>query len=213
MFVKDFMTKDPIVVPPQASIPYTAELMQKHGLKRLPVIDNGKLVGVITEKDIARCLPSPATTLSKHEMISLTSKMIVSNAMTKKVITTTLDTTVEEAVMLMRSADIGCLPIIEQDKVVGIITESNVFEALTNLLGLKSPGLRITIEVEDRIGVIADLTAIIKDLGLPLITLATFMTSKSTATIIMRIATEETDIVLNKLTENGYTVSHWTVLH
>ena len=74
MFVKDFMTEDPIVVPLEASIPYTANLMKKHKLKRFPVMDQGILVGLITEKDIAKSLPSPATSLSKHEINYLTAK-------------------------------------------------------------------------------------------------------------------------------------------
>ncbi|NLM25122.1 MAG: CBS domain-containing protein, partial [Firmicutes bacterium] len=75
MFVRDFMTKDPIAIPPQASITYTADLMKKHQLKRFPVVDKNKLVGLVTESDIMKSLPSPATSLSKHEINYLTSKI------------------------------------------------------------------------------------------------------------------------------------------
>ena len=213
MFVKDFMTKDPIVVSLDASIPYTADLMKKHWLKRFPVMDKGKLVGLITEKDVAKSLPSPATSLSRHEINYLTAKMTVSDAMTTDVVTTSPDTTVEEAIMLMRQHDIGCLPVLENDELVGIITESSVFDALTKLFGFNRPGLRITVQVTDRIGVIADLTTIIKNLDLTVISLVTFPTSEATASIIFRIATDKAKPVINELEAHGYQILHWTVLN
>lgn len=213
MFVKDFMTKDPIVVSLDASIPYTADLMKKHRLKRFPVMDKGKLVGLITEKDVAKSLPSPATSLSRHEINYLTAKMTVSDAMTTDVFTTSPDTTVEEAIMLMRQHDIGCLPVLENGELVGIITESSVFDALTKLFGFNRPGLRITVQVTDRIGVIADLTTIIKNLNLTVISLVTFPTSEATASIIFRIATDKAEPVINELEAHGYQILHWTVLH
>ncbi len=212
MFVRDFMTKDPIVVSLEASIPYTADLMKKHRLKRFPVMDKGRLVGLITEKDVAKSLPSPATSLSRHEINYLTAKMTVSDAMTTDVVTTSPDTTVEEAIMLMRQHDIGCLPVLENSKLVGIITESSVFDALTKLFGFNRPGLRITVQVTDRIGVIADLTTIIKNLNLTVISLVTFPTSETTASIIFRIATDKAELVITELKAHGYQILHWTVL-
>ncbi len=212
MFVKDFMTEDQIVVPLEASIPYTANLMKKHKLKRFPVMDQGILVGLITEKDIAKSLPSPATSLSKHEINYLTAKMTVADAMTKDVVTTSPDTTVEEAIMLMRQHDIGCLVVLEEKNLVGIITESSVFDALTRLFGFNRPGLRITVQVTDRVGVIADLTAIIKGLDLTVISLVTFPISQEVATIILRIATDEAEPVIDRLEKEGYQILHWTTL-
>lgn len=213
MFVKDFMTKETISISPDASIPNTAELMKKHKLKRLPVIDQGRLIGLVTEKDVAKSLPSPATSLSKHEINYLTEKIKVIDVMTKDVITTTADTTIEEAVMLMRHHDVGCLPVINQGKVQGIITESNVFTALTKQLGLNRAGLRITVEVVDRIGVIADLTALIKDLNLTLISLATFPAPDNKGSIILRIETNNAKPVIDLLEANNFKISHWTLLN
>lgn len=211
MFVRDFMSEEPIVVSFEASIPYTADLMRKHSLKRLPVIDKGKLVGLITEKDVAKSLPSPATSLSKHEINYLTAKMTVADAMTQDIITTTPDTTIEEAIMLMRQHDVGCLPVLENKILVGIITESNFFDALTKLFGLNRTGLRITVKVTDRIGVIADLTTLIKNLNLTLISLATFPTSDNTASVILRIATDDAQKVIRELEDNQYEILHWTI--
>lgn len=186
MFVRNFMTKDPITVSLDATLPSTADLMKQHNLKRLPVMDQDKLVGIITEKDVAKALPSPATTLSKYEINYLTEKIRVKDVMTKAVISVSPDTTVEEATMIMHEEDVGCLPVLENGKLVGIITERNIYNALTKLFGLDRPGLRVTVQVEDRIGVIADLTTLIKSLNLPIISLATYAASAETAYIVVR---------------------------
>ena len=213
MFVRNFMTKDPITVSLDATLPSTADLMKQHNLKRLPVMDQDKLVGIITEKDVAKALPSPATTLSKYEINYLTEKIRVKDVMTKAVISVSPDTTVEEATMIMHEEDVGCLPVLENGKLVGIITERNIYNALTKLYGLDRPGLRITVQVEDRIGVIADLTTLIKSLNLPIISLATYAASAETAYIVVRIATDSPESLIGTLTGNGFQVVHWTMLN
>ncbi|HQD70566.1 MAG: CBS domain-containing protein [Limnochordia bacterium] len=213
MFVRNFMTKDPITVSLDATLPSTADLMKQHNLKRLPVMDQDKLVGIITEKDVAKALPSPATTLSKYEINYLTEKIRVKDVMTKAVISVSPDTTVEEATMIMHEEDVGCLPVLENGKLVGIITERNIYNALTKLFGLDRPGLRVTVQVEDRIGVIADLTTLIKSLNLPIISLATYAASAETAYIVVRIATDSPESLIGTLTGNGFQVVHWTMLN
>lgn len=213
MFVRNFMTKDPITVSLDATLPSTADLMKQHNLKRLPVMDQDKLVGIITEKDVAKALPSPATTLSKYEINYLTEKIRVKDVMTKAVISVSPDTTVEEATMIMHEEDVGCLPVLENGKLVGIITERNIYNALTKLFGLDRPGLRVTVQVEDRIGVIADLTTLIKSLNLPIISLATYAASAETAYIVVRIATDSPERLIGTLTGNGFQVVHWTMLN
>ncbi len=213
MFVKDFMTNDPIVISPQASISSVADLMKKNGLKRLPVLDCDTLVGLVTEADLMKALPSPATTLSKHEINYLTSKITVDDIMSTKVITTTPNTTVEEAVMVMRHHDIGCLPVLEDQKIAGIITESNVFEALTRLLGLHRAGLRITVQVQDKLGVLAELTSIIRDLGITIISVVSFPSVNNSGTLIFRLATGDAESVIKAIEAYHFTVLHWTTLN
>ncbi len=211
MFVKDFMTADPITVSPQASVPETLEIMRQNGLKRLPVIEKDRLVGLITEADLMKALPSPATSLSKHEIHYLTAKVLVKDTMSRDIITAKPDDTVEAAVMVMREHDIGCLPVMEGDHLVGIITESNVFAALTELLGLRRPGIRITVEVPDRIGILAEITNAIRELEIPIISLATFMQDDH-GSIIIRLATDEGDRVVQSMEALGFSVSHVVAL-
>mgnify|MGYP000860377691 FL=1 len=212
MFVKDFMTKNPVTVPADAPITFAADLMQKKQLKRLPVVEGDQLVGIVTEKDIAKALPSPATTLSRYEINYLTEKITVSEVMTKKVYVTNPEATAEEATMLMRQEDVGCLPVLDNGKLVGIITESNVFDALTKLFGLDRSGLRITVHVQDRLGVIADLTTLIKNLKLTIISIATYPVTDHSALIVLRIAANEAEPVIAALQEANYEVVHVTAL-
>jgi acetoin utilization protein AcuB len=212
MFVKNFMTKNPITVSRKDSITVTANVMKKHKLKRLPVMDNEQLVGIITEKDVAKALPSPATTLSKYEINYLADKITVADVMTTTVITVTPETTVEEATMIMHEKDIGCLPVLDNGRLVGIVTETNIYDALTKLFGLDRPGLRVTVQVKDRIGVIADISTLIKNLNLTIISLATYATGADTAALVFRIAVDKPEPVIETLTANGYDVIHWTML-
>lgn len=151
--------------------------------------------------------------MSKYEINYLTEKIRVKDVMTKAVISVSPDTTVEEATMIMHEEDVGCLPVLENGKLVGIITERNIYNALTKLFGLDRPGLRITVQVEDRIGVIADLTTLIKSLNLPIISLATYAASAETAYIVVRIATDSPESLIGTLTGNGFQVVHWTMLN
>src|SRR5690554_2560959 len=169
MFLRDIMTEEPVVIGPKASVMHAGQLMQEHNLKRLPVMENGKLVGIITEADLMRALPSPATSLSKYEINYLSQEISVADTMSKKVFTATPDHTIEEAMVLMRQYDLSCLPIMDEDELVGIVTESNVFEAITKLFGLNRVGLRVNVGVEDQIGVLAELSAVIRDQGIAII--------------------------------------------
>lgn len=211
MFVKDFMTADPITVSPKTTAPETLEIMKQNGLKRLPVLENGRLVGLITEADLMKALPSPATSLSKHEIHYLTSKVLVKDMMSRDIFTAKADDAVEAAVMVMREHDIGCLPVMEGDRLVGIITESNVFAALTELLGLNRPGIRVTVEVPDRIGVLAEITNAIRELDIFIISLATFV-QDGHGSIIIRLATDESDQVVQSMEALGFSVSHVVTL-
>lgn len=213
MFVRTFMTKDPITVSLDASLPATADLMKKHKLKRMPVMDRSQLVGIITEKDVAKALPSPATTLSKYEINYLTDQIRVADVMTKAVISVSPDTTVEEATMIMHEEDVGCLPVLENGKLIGIITERNIYDALTKMFGLDRPGVRVTVQVKDRVGVIADLTTIIKSLNLAIISLATYAASAESAYIVVRIFTDNPEPLIGELTAHGFEVVHWKMLN
>jgi len=128
--VKDWMTRDPIVITPETTLPEAHRIMAEHKIRRLPVVDNGKLVGIVTRGDIREASPSDATSLSIFELNYLLAKLAVKQIMTRKPVTVKPGTTVERAAQIMLEHKIGGLPVVEGGNLVGIITESDIFRML-----------------------------------------------------------------------------------
>jgi acetoin utilization protein AcuB len=120
--------------------------MKENNIRRLPVVDKGKLLGIVTRHDLLEASPSPATSLSVHELNYLLSKMKVKEIMKKNPLTLTPDTPFEEALKIGQDKKIGSFPVVENGKLVGIATESDIVRFLTRALGLRDEGSRITIE-------------------------------------------------------------------
>jgi acetoin utilization protein AcuB len=187
MIVHNRMTRNPVTITPDTPISEAQRTMRKEKVHRLPVLDKKKeLVGIVTEKDLLYASPSPATTLDIHEMTYLLSRLTVSKVMTKKVISVTSDTVLEEAARVMVDNDIGGLPIVDSGKLVGIITESDIFKVFMELFGARSSGLRVTLLVPDKPGEISALGQAIFEKGGDIISLGTFLgtdASNSTCTV------------------------------
>jgi acetoin utilization protein AcuB len=166
MFVQDRMTKRPLTIRADQSVSAAHKYMNEQKVRHLPVIDKaGKMIGLVTEDDLLRAGPSEATTLSVWEIHYLLQRMQVADAMTKKVITTSEDVPIEEAARLMLEHKIGCLPVMRNGLLVGIITESDVFRTFMELFAARRQGLRVTIEVPDRGGQLAPVAQVVADLG------------------------------------------------
>jgi CBS domain-containing protein len=125
--VKDWMTPDPICVSPHTSMPEALKLMQEHHVRRLPVVAASRLVGIVTRGDLRGAQPSEATSLSIYEINYLIDKLTLDRVMTKPVVTVTPDTTIGDAAHLMLKNSIAGLPVINNGRVVGILTESDIF--------------------------------------------------------------------------------------
>jgi len=170
------MTKRPITTTPDTPIEDALKLMRESKVRRLPVLDKkGKLVGIITEKDLLYVSPSPATSLSIHELHYLISKIKVQDVMCKDVITATEYTPLEEAARIMADNKIGSLPVMRDDKLVGIITETDAFKILLELFGAREKGIRLTMLVPEQKGMLATITRDIAEMGGNIISLGTFL--------------------------------------
>mgnify|MGYP001151800746 FL=1 len=164
MSVKDFMSADLVVVDPQTKIFDAVDLMKKHDIHRLPVIDNGKLVGLITEGTIQEALPSKATSLSVYEANYLLNKTVVADVMIKDVKTIHPKAQLEDAVYIMRQNNIAVLPVLDNDQLVGIITNNDIFDAFLKLAGYHEGGSRIQVRIqEDKKGVLAEIAKVLAD--------------------------------------------------
>lgn len=136
--VQDVYTQHPVTVTSDTSAPKASKLMAKHGIRRLPVVDGDKLVGIVTLSDLMRAAPSPATSLSVWEINYLVDKVKVKEVMTKDVYTVTPGTDLRDAASLMLERKIGGIPVVEGERVVGIVTESDAFRTLVRMLSDES---------------------------------------------------------------------------
>jgi acetoin utilization protein AcuB len=165
MFVRDYMTPNPITVEPDISYPEAMGILRRKKVRRLPVVEQGRLVGIVVEEDLLSNQPSPATTLSIHEMYALLERLRVRQIMSRPVITVEGVCPVEEAARVMVENKIGCLPVMDGEKLVGIITETDIFKTLVEVLGGQEIGMRLTLRLPDRVGELAKVTAQIAQAG------------------------------------------------
>ncbi len=184
MIIERRMTRNPVTATPDMSIAEASNLMKQEKVHRLPVLDKDKkLVGLITEKDILYASPSPASSLSIHEMAYLLSKLTVKKLMSKNVVTINKDTTVEEAARMMVDQDLSCLPVLEGDKLIGIVSKSDMFKILLELFGARHFGIRVSFVVEDKPGTIAKISQALSEQNIDIITFGTFMGTDPTNAI------------------------------
>ncbi len=207
MFVKNRMTKDPITMSSNTSITDAVALFRERGFKRFPVVDNGKIVGILTKGDIQTVSPTKATSLSIFEVNYFLSKLTVKEAMTKKVITIEADCLLEEAAVKMRANRISTLPVTKEGKLVGIITESDIFDAFIDLLGFNDKGSRITVETEDVPGGLADISKIFYSYNINITHIAMYA-GDGVRDVVIRSAEVNTDEIEKRLNEKGFKVKH-----
>ncbi len=158
MLVGERMSKPVITISPEMTLPDAVNLLKTERIRRAPVVKDGKLVGIVSDKDLLNASPSAATSLSIWEMNYLLSKIRVSEVMTKNVLSVTEDTPIEQAARIMADNKIGGLPVLNNGQVVGIITETDLFKVFLELMGARESGVRVTAIIEDKPGQLAKLT-------------------------------------------------------
>ncbi len=208
MYVGLRMYKKPVTCAPDTGIEEAMQLMKENGVRQLIITKEDKLVGIISDVDIQEVLPSPATTLSSHELTYLLSKLTVAKYMTKEVVTVAPETTIEDAALLMHDNDISGLPVIKDGgKVVGYINRTIMLELFIEEMGLKVESTRITLELEDKPGVMLDITRIIKSLSLNIVSVATFFhDTPGKRIVVFRLGTKDVTEVAKKIEEAGYRI-------
>lgn len=147
--------------------------MIENKVNKLPVVDNGKLVGIVTKNDLLKAEPSSATTLDMYEISYLLSKLTVKKLMVKDVITVSPDEVVEEAARIMVDNQISCLPVVKDGALVGIVTENDLFDLFTQMFGARQKGVRAVVFVEDKPGQLAKVTGEISKAGANIISAVT----------------------------------------
>ncbi len=189
MVVGRMMTHNPFTVDLDTPVTEAQAIIRREKIHRLPVLDkHKKLVGIISEKDLLYASPSPASTLNVYEMSNLLSRLKVEKVMTRKVVTVTEDTPIEDAARIMADQDIGGLPVMRGDKMVGIVTESDIFKLFIEIFGVRRKGLRLTLLIPEQKGEISQLSTAIADHGGNIISLGTFPGDDPTSAVcIMKV--------------------------
>jgi len=210
MFVKDWMTTDVITINPDDTVLDALHAMRENKLRRIPVVENKKLVGIITEKDIKTFSPSKASTLDIYEMHNILADTLVKDVMTKNVITVSPDDPIEKAALILRDKRIGGLPVVnDKGELLGIITAIDVF-VFVEAMGMRIPGARISIVLDDRPGAIAEMARVIKQHDLNIVSLATFfLKDQPKRDVVIRISGDENNIqkVVDEFKSLNYNVT------
>ena len=173
MLVKNRMTTEVITLNPDQTLLKTMTLIQKKTIRHLPVVQEGKVVGMVTERDIRKAGASDSSSLSIFELNYLMDQIKVSSFMSKKVISVSPDEPIEAAAKLIYDHKIGALPVVDENRLVGLITSSDILETFIEVLGINEPSVRVELELENRVGALADTTKIFKEQGLYLVSLVT----------------------------------------
>ncbi len=166
MLVNHWMSKPVITIDANDSMNDAIKLLKKHDIKMLPVMKNGKLVGIVTDRDLKRSSASDVTSLEIHELLYLISTIKIKDVMTKNPITVPLDYTIEETAEILLKHKISGVPVIDHfGDIVGTITQNDIFRTIISLTGVERKGIQFALEVEDLPGSVKDVSDTIREYG------------------------------------------------
>ena len=178
MLVRDWMTQDPVTITDETSMMKAIHIMKERRFRRLPVIHQGKLVGMVTDRDLKEASPSKATTLDVHELYYLLAELQIKEIMTKNPLSVSPDDTVEHAAQLMLEHTISGLPVVDAEgKLLGILTQTDVFRAFMHISGISQGGVQYALRLEDKPGLIKEVVDLLRDKGARFVSLLTSYTS------------------------------------
>ncbi|MDD2553605.1 MAG: CBS and ACT domain-containing protein [Desulfotomaculaceae bacterium] len=210
MKIKDRMSSGNIkTVQLESSLTDAFRIMKESHIRRLPVMDDTKLVGIVTLSDLHQASPSSATALSVHELNYLLAKIKIKDIVPKKqkLLTVSSEDFIETAARIMRQHTVGGLPVVDEGKLVGIITETDIFDAFIDILGFKKPHSRIDVYIVDRPGALGDLIGIISCKGISLLnTIAYYDRSRGMYKAILRVEALAYEPIVEEIKNKGYEV-------
>lgn len=215
MLVANWMTKDPITVLPTTSLAKCQKLLKTHGIRRLPVVDeDNHVVGIISDRDVKSASPSKATSLEVHEMQYLLAEVKAKDIMTPRPVTVRPGNTVSEAALLMLRHHFGGLPVVDDaNRVIGIITDQDIFKVLVTISGADMPGVEFTIETSNERGSLASIFELLRTKGARIVSVMTAYADDGTRQVFFRICeptTREAEDALRAALEEKVKVVEWS---
>lgn len=208
MLIKDVMTWNVVTVPSSMPVLEARKIMDAHGFNRLPVVDRGKLVGVLSRHRIETASPSPVTSLSVWEINYLMAKILVKEVMVKDVVTVSPNDTVERGVQIAQSRRVGSLVVVENDRVVGIVTTNDIFYRILNkVLGINEPGVRFEVYNCGEAKKVADVMNVLSRHRVKLVTFYSIpLAEGETNNLIVHVDTADATPVIEDIKALGYRV-------
>ena len=209
MYVGRIMHTHLVTVSPDTSLRKAKEIIEEKQINHLLVVNkNGDFVGIVSDRDVRQSWASPATALSVHELNYLLTQLTVEAIMVKKMITISPGTTIERAAFIMQENRINALPVIESEKLVGIITSTDVMEVLLHSIGFGEESARFAVLVEDRIGIVSEVSKILKEQKINIRSLVTWPEKEYPGIyqLVMRVGLEDKDRAISALSDGGFKV-------
>ena len=209
MHVGRIMRKELVTVPPDTSIVKAKDIIAEKLIEHLLVVDgHGNLVGIVSDRDLKQTWASPATTLSVHELNYLLRQLTVEMMMVKKIITVTPGTTVERAGRIMQDNRISALPVVKNEKLIGIITTTDVMGVLLDAIGINGESTRLVVLVQDRIGMIAEVSRILQEAQINIRSLVTWPERQYPGVyhFVLRVGAANGEKAISALTQAGFKV-------
>jgi len=206
MNVAKRMKRNPVFVDEGDSMKKAMDLLKEHEIRHLPVLRDGeRLVGILSERDIKQASPSPATALEIREIYYLLDKVKVKQIMTRRPYTVSSSAPIEEAALIIREKKIGCLPVVDNGKLVGIITETDIIDSFIEAMGVSGPGYRVELVLQNRPGKLFELLKLLKDFDANVVSLATAAHEDPEKIInILRIETRNYKLVKAAIKKSGF---------
>lgn len=210
MLVKDRMTTDPITIRSDTSLKEALDLVRSQHFRHLPVVDEaGGLIGITTEKDLVYAAPSSDLSLSVFEIDYLLSRTSVEQIMKRELVTVSPDLPIEEAARVMIDHRIGCLPVVAEGELVGIISDTDIFRTFVEGLGGGHPSVRITVVIPEEVGSLARVVDRIAAIGANIHTLGTFMSERPEDRIVaFRVDSVDRETLVQAMRSEGVEVRH-----
>ncbi|MFA6149307.1 MAG: CBS and ACT domain-containing protein [bacterium] len=206
MLVAKRMKANPVFVDEGDSMKKAMDMMKEHEIRHLPVLKDGeKLVGILSERDIKQASPSPATALEIREIYYLLDKVKVKQIMTRRPYTVSSSAPIEEAALIIREKKIGCLPVVDNGKLVGILTETDILDSFIEAMGVSGPGYRIEIALANKPGMLFEVLKLLKDFDANIVSVATAPhDDPGLKILILRIETRNYKVLKAAIRKSGF---------
>lgn len=209
MYIGQIMHTNLVTVSPETTLVEAREVIEKNRIEHLLVVDKkGHLIGIVSDRDLKQNWASPATTLSVHELTYLLQKVEVRMIMVKTLKTVAPDTTIERAASIMQTENISSLPVMAGEQLVGIVTSTDVMAVLLQAIGMNEESLRLGVLVDDQIGRLAEVTAILKEARINIQSFFCWPVPEypDISHLVIRVARAEGDAAIAALSARGFKV-------